>query len=279
MGWFGEHLVRNKARCLEIRDRLYPQPLWPGEIYLAEMRREPGDVLVEIGCGWRANMLRRASDQFRLKVGIDPDCRPNPELDDSFQLIVGDASTLPMDDNSVDVVAMNNVAEHLEDPHAVFNEARRVLRPGGRFIISTVNQKFPPIVCGRVLPHGARVVINKLLSGTAEEDTFPTYYRANSLSSLRRLGHETGFDEMELSYISHHPTYLLFSPIVYRMGIVAERVVRHVDALAWLRHMIQAVYWKPGRRTPAENGTTERNEAQGAVAGRQDAQDKAMSHG
>ena len=49
-------------------------------------------------------------------------------------------SPLPLKDNSVDAVVMLQVFEHLyRRPNQVFREFRRVLRPGGKIIMSTPN--------------------------------------------------------------------------------------------------------------------------------------------
>ena len=43
----------------------------------------------------------------------------------------GDASSLGLPDDSFDLVVMNDIIEHVEDPDGALEEARRVLRPGG----------------------------------------------------------------------------------------------------------------------------------------------------
>jgi SAM-dependent methyltransferase len=44
---------------------------------------------------------------------------------------------LPLDDNSVDAVLSTQVLEHVGDPGAYLDESFRVLRPGGRMLLST----------------------------------------------------------------------------------------------------------------------------------------------
>ena len=108
---------------------------------LGDVRRH--DVL-DLGCGtgrhtaWLAgagarvtavdfseNMLERA----RRKVGA-ADAR----------FIVHDLhEPLPLRDASFDVVVSGLVLEHLRDPDGFFIEARRVLRPGGRAVVSAMH--------------------------------------------------------------------------------------------------------------------------------------------
>jgi Methyltransferase domain len=50
--------------------------------------------------------------------------------------LVGDARSLPLADGSVDAVLCTQVLEHVPEPVPVVKEIHRVLRPGGRMILS-----------------------------------------------------------------------------------------------------------------------------------------------
>ena len=48
----------------------------------------------------------------------------------------GDATALPVADASLDLVVAFDVLEHLDDDDAAVREVRRVLRPGGRYLVA-----------------------------------------------------------------------------------------------------------------------------------------------
>jgi hypothetical protein len=95
------------------------------------------------------------------------------------------------------------------------------------------------------LPHRVRQWINGLVSGTADDDTFRAYYRANSPRAFRRLAAAAGMNPVSIEYVSHHPVYCLFSFTVYRIAVRIERIVRRYVILARLRHILLATFEVP----------------------------------
>lgn len=59
---------------------------------------------------------------------------------ENVQYVVGDCYALPFDDESFDVVVANEMIEHVEDHDGLIKEIKRVLRPNGRFLVSTPNK-------------------------------------------------------------------------------------------------------------------------------------------
>ena len=237
-------LDRTRKKCLEIRDRLYPEDEWPGMIHRKTIRDAggPDSIYVEIGCGRDATALRETKSVYRYSLGIDLEMAVQSPAGAEWGVSVADAHHLPLRDGSVSVISTADVVEHLADPTVMFKECARVLKPGGRLIVSTVNQWFPPIVLGRLMPHRLRQLVNRIATDTELEDTFPTYYRANTGRSLIAAAEHSGLKPLDVRYLSHHPRYCMFSVVTYRLGVVLERMVRRSERLRGLRHYLHGVF-------------------------------------
>jgi SAM-dependent methyltransferase len=110
--------------------------------YLLE--RVGGKRVLDLGCGegYGADLLAsRAADV----VGVDlaPEAiyharktyrRPN------LRFLYMDIYDLQLEDNSFDMVCSLQVIEHLHKPERFMEEARRVLKPGGKCVITTPNR-------------------------------------------------------------------------------------------------------------------------------------------
>jgi ubiquinone/menaquinone biosynthesis C-methylase UbiE len=64
----------------------------------------------------------------------------------------GDAENLPFQDGTFDVVYSNGVLHHVPDMARAFREARRVLKPGGKFIVLLYN-RYSVFYAGLVAVH------------------------------------------------------------------------------------------------------------------------------
>jgi len=88
----------------------------------------PGGTVLDIGAGSMPYREDFVAAGFRY-VGAD--------IDGSAEVVIGDDGTLPVPDDSFDVVVSFQVLEHVADVARYLGEARRVLRPGGRLLLST----------------------------------------------------------------------------------------------------------------------------------------------
>jgi ubiquinone/menaquinone biosynthesis C-methylase UbiE len=235
-----------KQKCKDIRDRFYPVDERPSEILLSRVLKLGGadKDLVEVGCGRVPHFLRYTTSSYRFVYGVDPEVA-EPFQEGNLRVAKGFAETLDLPDESVDVLVSTDVVEHLSDPRKALAESMRVLRPGGKILVITPNKNHPPLFAARLLSHGLRQKINGFVTGTKDEDTFPTFYRLNSVPDVKRLAHEMGLKVVAAEYLSNHPQYLMFSRVCYRVGITLERGLLNKRPLAFLRQYIFAELEKP----------------------------------
>jgi ubiquinone/menaquinone biosynthesis C-methylase UbiE len=86
--------------------------------------------LLDVGCG--SNRLVR---HYANGVGVD--VHPWPGAD----VIVNDTATLQWESGSFDTITIVAALNHIPNRAAVLNECRRVLRPGGRVIITMLTPR------------------------------------------------------------------------------------------------------------------------------------------
>lgn len=97
------------------------------------------------GIGYGTKHLAGALEEARL-VGCDlsPQALQTAESDshERCTFVRADVTRLPVPSASFDAIVSFETVEHLEDPEALLTEFKRVLRPEGKLVISTINREF-----------------------------------------------------------------------------------------------------------------------------------------
>ena len=180
-----------------------------------------GDSVLDVGCGtgWFAAGLQRAApevDVFGLDLSSGMLGRAREA--GAANLIQGDATNLPLADDSIDLVVGRGVLHHLPEPPAALIEWRRVLKPGGALVLSseptpTVESHGAVLVKGLLLLPGFR-------GGMAEEDEFwELAAMAANLHTFTRgelagLCHESGFTDVDLRSAGFSETLVMTASYV-----------------------------------------------------------------
>lgn len=101
-----------------------------------------GRDVLDIACGegyGTAAMMRRGAKSV-LGIDISEEAVRHATQRYGVPARVGSAMEIPVEDASVDVVISFETIEHLVDPDLFLEECFRVLRPGGRLVVSTPNR-------------------------------------------------------------------------------------------------------------------------------------------
>jgi SAM-dependent methyltransferase len=237
---------RDFRKCQELYDKYYSGRKFHDSLYGDLIRRhlQPGTRLLDAGCGRYLRFCREFASVAQV-VGVD--LEPTFETDNhgAPYAVRGDIGALPFPSGQFDMVISRSVVEHLEDPPQVFREFFRVLRPGGKVVVITPNKYDYVSLIAATTPYWLHRSLVSRIFKVPEADVFPTLYRANTISALRKAMRQAGLVERELDTINHYPAYLMFSPALFRVGVLYERLTS-LRLLRFLRGSILCVFEKEG---------------------------------
>jgi 2-polyprenyl-3-methyl-5-hydroxy-6-metoxy-1,4-benzoquinol methylase len=97
-------------------------------------------LIFDLGCGY-GNFMKMCTEKGYTCLGMEISRYAlTRAIDKSIGAILGDVqSSLPLKLNSVDVVVMLDVIEHLDKPSLALEEIKKVLKPKGLLYIATPN--------------------------------------------------------------------------------------------------------------------------------------------
>ena len=147
---------------------------------------------LDVGCGDGRTMSRFLTAQARSCVGVDVSARAvaSAQALGVDARVIDDAAALPFPDASFNLVTCIEVFEHLFEPHTAAAEIFRVLRPGGRLLVTVPNvahwrHRFDFAVRGRFIPLGDQLSL--------EQPWRDPHIRFFTAETLPRMLRGTGF--------------------------------------------------------------------------------------
>jgi SAM-dependent methyltransferase len=125
-----DHLDRTAlARLVELHGRLIP----------------PGSRVLDLMASWNSHLPHDLDLASLVGVGMNRDeLSANARLGTQVVHDLNQEPRLPFDEASFDGVVCALSVEYLIEPFKIFAEVARVLKPGGRFVVSFSNRWFPP---------------------------------------------------------------------------------------------------------------------------------------
>ncbi|MDZ4860859.1 MAG: methyltransferase domain-containing protein [Candidatus Hydrogenedentes bacterium] len=186
-----------------------------------------------------------AIQRAKQAVGCDMDLaglRANVLLRDR---VATPLETLPFRSGAFDVIVCKFVIEHVAAPLQVFHEFWRVLRPGGVIAVLTPNRMSVFALVSGLVPYRVKQIMKKKLFGGHSEDTFRTYYRANTPRTLEQLFHRAGFNAVRLEMLAGMWAFFIFnSPLALALRAL-ERAQTRLPGLRTFSTHILGVWQKP----------------------------------
>jgi 2-polyprenyl-3-methyl-5-hydroxy-6-metoxy-1,4-benzoquinol methylase len=152
---------------------------------------DAGETVLDVGCGegrFASELARAGAHVIGIDVANEPLRRAAAAHPDLQLRLVAPAGPWPFDDASFDVVWAGEVIEHVHDTARWLSEIRRVLRPGGRLLLSTPAH---PLLHRLGLALSPRAFQRHF-------DPLSDHLRFYTNGTLRRLLEEFGMREIEI---------------------------------------------------------------------------------
>lgn len=153
----------------------HARSLYP--VLLEKLSHIPFQSALDLGCG-TGEMLKLIlqEDVGKELYGIDLSEKmlyvAKSKLPEQVKLLLGDSESLPLPNNTFDVVFCNDSFHHYPAPRNVLSEVHRVLKPGGTFLMGDCWQ---PLV--------GRIIMNFYMRHSKEGDV-KIYSKAEIVSML-----------------------------------------------------------------------------------------------
>jgi SAM-dependent methyltransferase len=149
MNFFDEHPVLNPwpwwLRRSAFKVAYKPREVWWQKCF-KDLKLKTGEQVLEVGCGEGVWLDRLATKYGVSGFGIDMSSRAigiakkNSGVKGNTFLKVS-ACRIPFEEASFDAVFSLDTLEHIQDQGKAVEEMIRVLKPGGRILIYTINSK------------------------------------------------------------------------------------------------------------------------------------------
>lgn len=238
--WLDQRMVYSCAYFISPKDDLDSAQIQKLDYLCRKLRLQPGQHLLDIGCGWGGLVIHAAAKYgvnatgitvSRAQAELANECIHGLGLQDRCRVQLRDYREME-DWNSYDSLVSVGMFEHVGEAMLpdYFTRAFRLLRPGGRFLNhgiarggTTPVPKRPNFVSEYVFPDGELV----------------------KLSTTLHIAEQSGFEIRDVESLREHYV-LTLRHWIHRLEANAQQAIRMTDEVTyrlWRLYMSGSAYW------------------------------------
>lgn len=148
------------------------------------------DTAIDVGCGegYMLSLFPKAQQIIGFDISNVALERARSILNDrnDVEFIKGDGQNIQLDDNSFDVTICSEMLEHVPEPKRVISELHRILKPGGRLVVSIPDEKR----IKRIMNIIKSLKIDRFLHAARKQETYEWHLHEFDMNVLKSISDE-----------------------------------------------------------------------------------------
>ena len=120
-----------------------------------------GRVVYDIGCGGgllSVPLLDLGAEVVGVDISSASIAAARGAARGRGEFFVGDARSVPLPDGTADIVLLADLVDHIPDYNVALMEASRLLKPGGKVFVGTINRTLRSWIGAIILGEGLRLI-------------------------------------------------------------------------------------------------------------------------